>query len=174
MVDRMMVMYAGTVVESGTVDDIFYDAAHAVHGRAARARSPASTAAARPAHADPRCTPRRSSACRPGARSRRAARWSRRTASRRAAPRRHRVRRAPGGVPALGRARRATTIPRVLFTSDERGLMRDHGHGRSPATACAAAAPPVLEVRDLVKHFPIRGGRAGADASSARCRPSPA
>ena len=51
MVDRMLVMYAGTVVESGTVDDVFYRAPHAVHGRAARldpvARQPRAAAHAR-------------------------------------------------------------------------------------------------------------------------------
>ena len=39
--DRVLVMYAGKPVEIGTVDDVFYRPAHALHARAARLAAPA-------------------------------------------------------------------------------------------------------------------------------------
>ena len=41
--DRILVMYAGKPVEVGTVDEVFYKPAHAVHARAARRRCRVST-----------------------------------------------------------------------------------------------------------------------------------
>ena len=51
--DRVVVMYAGRVVEEGTVDDVFDDAAAPVHARSAGI-GPDDGERARRAHADPR------------------------------------------------------------------------------------------------------------------------
>ena len=80
--DRVCVMYAGKLVEQGTVDDVFYRPADAVHARPARQPAARRRGPGGAAHARSSVRRRRWSTCRPAARSRPGARWPRTSATR--------------------------------------------------------------------------------------------
>ena len=143
--DRVVVMYAGQIVEDATLDEIFYDAAAPVHVGTARLADPARSAARRPAAADRRATavaagPAVGLPLRPAL-----------------PPCVREVRRAAAAGGASGRPR----APRPVLA--RAGPQEGAARGRGPDRPARAGEPvskgdPLLEVTDLVKHFPIKSG----------------
>src|SRR5262249_33091573 len=74
---------------------------------------------------------------------------------RRAQSRRHRYRRAPGRLPALAAAHRVRGSTGAVHHRKRRLMVTTV---ESQTEGAPRTKPPVLEVRDLVKLFPIRGG----------------
>ena len=161
--DRVLVMYAGRVVETGTLDQIFYDPQHPYTWGLL-----GSIDAARPSRG--RRGSRRSRASR--------RRWSR----------------PPEGCHFRPRCphafSRCTEVPELAQRGGSAGhLDRCWLAGRAEADRCGCSSRatsawtrpreqppndrrrPLLEVTDLVKHFPIKSG-VWSTARSARCRPS--
>ena len=128
--DRVLVMYAGQVVEDATLDEIFYAPKHpytwGLLGSLARHR-PASD---RTAGADPRCAAI-AVAPPPGCRF---------------APRCSHVFDECAEPPSLQPRTGGTHLDRCWLDSTRRPAHARHG------------VDPLLEVTDLVKHFPIKSG----------------
>ena len=180
--DRVCVMYAGKLVETGTVDDVFYAPADAVHagllgslprvdeGRGERltpivglAAVAAEPAARLPVHAALPARPARlrRGRARPAADRPRRTHWPPATSASSSSGSRGR-RRVRGDV---GR-RRAPTRSRWPTRHGRR-----HDRGRRDADRRPTpAATPVVSVRNLVKHFPVRsaGHPPAADRRRAR------
>ena len=150
--DRVAVMYAGRIVETGTVDEVFYSAADAVHDGAARLH-PARRRPRRPAARADRghaAVARRT--CRPAARSRRAARSRSRPAarsSRRSSPS---AARPPLRLP----SRREDRGRRLV--ADRRLPAARPARGRRPRGIPREERDVVLEAKDLVRHYPLLKG----------------
>ena len=157
MVDRMMVMYAGTVVESGSVDDVFYeprmpytvgllgsiprlDAADGGKLLPIRGAPPSLINLPPGCPFSPRCPLARAGLPR-----------------RRADLGRHRLGRPPGGVLLLRRDRRARRSNRAVRRA-EPAVTDTVPTPSLPSPSKPSGAAALLEVTDLVKHFPIRGG----------------
>ena len=146
--DRVLVMYAGQIVEQGTLDEIFYDPQHpytwGLLGSIARLDQPtAPSGCRRSAASRHRCSRRP-----PGA------------ASPALSARLREVHRAAGarGAAARGERPRRSLLARARRT---RRTLREVGGAGSalevPALAMAKG-DPILEVEHLVKHFPIKSG----------------
>ena len=165
MCDRVAVMYAGEIVEQTDVDTLFREPLHP-YTRGLIGSIPVVGDGHRTSWRSSRATSRTSSTCRRAAASRRAA--STRVERGRGA----RARGPPGAAAGRARPRRpllaATTTPTATpraADADRAGRATADATARrrppAPASAsrgAATAATPLVEVRDLVKHFPVRGG----------------
>ncbi len=162
MCERVNVMYAGTIVEEGTADQVFARPAPPVHARACCRASRASTPARQQKlHPIAGLAARHARAHRPAARSRRAAGSRRRPA--RAAPRARAARyRAAGSVPAPGRRRRVAHVTARRSSSMSR---RRGDAGDRDAAARAGRAPDVV---------PDQVAGSSSTGTSATSRPSTA
>ena len=143
--DRVLVMYAGRVVEQGTLDDIFYDPQHpytwGLFGLLAAARSAAPEATA----AD-----QRGAALAFGVTQRLCV----------SSPLSTRIRSlfpiARPGFPPQGCT--GTYGPLLAFTRAKAPETPDRGPDRSGGTDPMSDGESLLEVTDVVKHFPIKRG----------------
>ena len=164
---RVQVMYGGTIVESGPVEDIFAAAADAVHGRAARlgaATRSCWASRSRPIHGAPPSLLHLPPGCTFGPRCPLVEPECREAEPELVPARRPRAHRA---LPALAARSRELEQPQRLFLraeivhhADDRGrggrprARREH----APAARGTRGRRPCCAVRDLVKHFPVRGG----------------
>ncbi len=159
--DRVQVMYAGRPVERGTVDELFYDAASPVHGGVARVAATAGPAVGQEQPAAPDqgaaavadlraarvCVP---SAVPDGAGAR--------CVQHRAPGAARDLERSLVGVSLRRGSRRGQDGGAGRGTTGRRGARAVTSVSPAPEPSVAPGPPPVLEVVDLVKNFPIRAG----------------